>query len=52
MTQQFLNDFRVLAVSVQDGAELVQRLPQYYIASYVGIEPQSLSRIRRRFRSK
>ena len=32
--------------------QLVQRLPQYYIASYVGIEPQSLSRIRRRFRSK
>jgi CRP-like cAMP-binding protein len=31
---------------------LVQRLPQYYIASYVGIEPQSLSRIRRRFLSK
>lgn len=27
---------------------LVQRLPQYHIASYVGIEPQSLSRIRRR----
>ena len=27
---------------------LVQRLPQYYIASYVGIKPQSLSRIRRR----
>ena len=32
--------------------QLVQRLPQYYIASYVGIEPQSLSRIRRRFLSK
>lgn len=32
--------------------QLVQRLPQYYIASYVGIAPQSLSRIRRRFRSK
>jgi CRP-like cAMP-binding protein len=30
---------------------LVQRVPQYYIASYVGIEPQSLSRIRRRFLS-
>ena len=30
---------------------LVKRLPQYYIASYVGIEPQSLSRIRRRFLS-
>jgi len=28
---------------------LVQRIPQYHIASYVGIEPQSLSRIRRRF---
>ena len=33
-------------------SQLVQRLPQYYIASYVGIEPQSLSRIRRRFLSK
>lgn len=32
--------------------QLVQRLPQYYIASYVGIEPQSLSRIRRRFLSQ
>ena len=27
---------------------LVQRIPQYYIASYVGVKPQSLSRIRRR----
>lgn len=32
--------------------QLVQRLPQYYIASYVGIEPQSLSRIRSRFLAK
>ena len=32
--------------------QLVQRLPQYYIASYVGIEPQSYSRIRRRFLSE
>lgn len=31
---------------------LVQRLPQYYIASYVGIQPQSLSRIRQRFLSE
>lgn len=37
---------------VQRFPQLVQRLPQYYIASYVGIEPQSLSRIRRRFLSK
>ena len=28
--------------------DLAQRVPQYYIASYVGIKPQSLSRIRKR----
>jgi len=28
--------------------DLVQRIPQYFIASYVGIKPQSLSRIRKR----
>ncbi|MEO3403983.1 Crp/Fnr family transcriptional regulator [Mucilaginibacter sp. CAU 1740] len=28
--------------------DLAQRIPQYYIASYVGIKPQSLSRIRKR----
>lgn len=27
---------------------ITQRVPQYYIASYVGIKPQSLSRIRRK----
>lgn len=27
---------------------LQQRIPQYYIASYVGVKPQSLSRIRKR----
>lgn len=27
---------------------LIQRAPQYYIASYVGVKPQSLSRIRKR----
>jgi len=37
--QNFVNRFPHLA----------NRLPQYYIASYVGIKPQSLSRIRRRF---
>ena len=29
-------------------AAISQRVPQYYIASYVGIKPQSLSRIRKR----
>lgn len=27
--------------------EMVQRIPQHYIASYLGIKPQSLSRIRK-----
>jgi CRP-like cAMP-binding protein len=31
---------------------LAQRIPQYYIASYVGIKPQSLSRIRKRIVEK
>jgi CRP-like cAMP-binding protein len=32
--------------------DLVQRLPQYYIASYIGIKPESLSRIRKRMVAK
>lgn len=33
---------------LQQFPHLVKRLPQYYIASYIGVKPQSLSRIRRR----
>lgn len=33
---------------LQHYKELVQRIPQYLIASYVGVKPQSLSRIRKR----
>ena len=36
--QRFLNTF----------SDISQRVPQYYIASYVGIKPPSLSRIRKR----
>lgn len=33
----------------RDNSILIQRVPQYYIASYLGIAPQSLSRIRKSF---
>jgi CRP-like cAMP-binding protein len=32
--------------------DIRQRIPQYYIASYVGVKPQSLSRIRKRIAAK
>ncbi len=32
---------------VQSHPQIVQRVPQHYIASYLGIKPQSLSRIRK-----
>ncbi|MDN3580573.1 Crp/Fnr family transcriptional regulator [Mucilaginibacter flavus] len=33
---------------IQGFFDVAQRIPQYYIASYVGVKPQSLSRIRKR----
>lgn len=32
--------------------DIAQRIPQYHIASYVGVKPQSLSRIRKRISSQ
>ncbi len=32
---------------LQHAPEIIQRIPQHYIASYLGIKPQSLSRIRK-----
>jgi CRP/FNR family transcriptional regulator, anaerobic regulatory protein len=37
---------------LQNEPELVQRVPQYYLASYLGIEPESLSRLKRRIASR
>ena len=33
---------------IENEAQLLQRIPQYYLASYLGIEPESLSRLKRR----
>ncbi len=37
---------------LSDYFDVGQRIPQYYIASYVGVKPQSLSRIRKRISGK
>ena len=37
---------------VENYTDIAQRIPQYLIASYVGIKPQSLSRIRNRMTRK
>ena len=37
---------------IQDRPDLVQRVPQYHIASFLGIKPESLSRIRKRMATR
>lgn len=37
---------------LQAEPDLLQRLPQYYLASYLGIEPESLSRLKKRILSR
>ena len=32
---------------MEENPEIIQRIPQHYIASYLGVKPQSLSRIRK-----
>lgn len=37
---------------IQTRPQLLQRIPQYMIASYIGVKPESLSRIRKRLTQK
>ncbi len=37
---------------IENNNDLLNRIPQYYLASYLGVSPESLSRIRKRIYSK
>lgn len=53
-----LDDFKILSVEerylsvMRNRPELIRRVPQYQLASYLGITPQSLSRLRSRLAGK
>lgn len=42
---------RYIAI-MEDRPDLIDRVPQYQLASYLGVKPESLSRIRKRIASK
>jgi CRP-like cAMP-binding protein len=56
--QTFLSSFQTntpgqrYARLLESNPGLFQRVPQYYIASYLGVKPESLSRIRKRYANK
>jgi hypothetical protein len=37
---------------LQSRPDLIQRIPQYQLASYIGVKPESLSRMRKRIMAK
>lgn len=37
---------------LENRPDLIQRVPQYYIATFLGVQPESLSRIRKRIANK
>lgn len=57
-SQETLNMFRLSSPEeryqelLKTNPQLIERVPQYYLASYLGIKPESLSRIRKRILKK
>jgi CRP-like cAMP-binding protein len=65
MTEEILNnnqssviDYKISSAEerykklIKERPDLIQRVPQYQLASYLGIQPESLSRIRKRISKK